>query len=95
MDLCRGYKHAEYRNLKSIDMQQFVEDIRNSKLLCVDPSSDLDKLVDCYNKTLYFLLDKHTPVQSRHVTTRVRPPCFNDNIVQREEKLKGELKEVK
>ena len=74
-------KHAEYRKLKSIDMQQFVKDIRNSDL-CMGPPSDLDRLVDCYNRTLSSLLDKHAPVLTRHVATRVCPPWFNDVIMQ-------------
>ena len=74
-------KYAEYRKLKSIDMQQFAEDIRNSDL-CMDPPSDLDMLVDCYNRTLSSLLDNHALVLTRHVATRVRPPWFNDVIMQ-------------
>ena len=77
----QSIKHAEYRKLKSIDMQEFVKDLHNSDL-CVDSPSDLDTLVDCYNKTLASLLDKHAPVQSRHVTTRVRPPWFNNDIIE-------------
>ena len=60
-------------------MQQFREDIRNCNL-CVDPPSGLDRLVDCYNRTLSSLLDKHATVQLRHATTSVRPPWFNDDI---------------
>ncbi|XP_028412949.1 uncharacterized protein LOC114535827 [Dendronephthya gigantea] len=74
-------KHAEYRKLKSIDMQQFVEDIRKSDLYTYPPS-DLDTLTDCYNSTLSSLLDKHAPVLSRHVATRGSPPWFNDVIMQ-------------
>ena len=33
-------------------MQQFREDIHNSTL-CVDPPSDLDTLVDCYNMSTH------------------------------------------
>ena len=86
----QSVKHAEYRKLKSINMQQFREDIRNSTL-CVDPPSDLDTLVDCYNRTLSSLLDKHAPVQSRHTTTRVQPSWFNDDIKKaRQDRRKAE-----
>ena len=86
----QSVKHAEYRKLKSINVQQFRDDIRNSNL-CVDPPSALDTLVDCYNRTLSSLLDKHAPVQSRHTTARVRPPWFNDDIKKaRQERRKAE-----
>ena len=62
-------------------MQEFVKDLHNSNL-CVNSPSDLDTLVDCYNKTLASLLVKHAPVQSRHVTTRVRPPWFNNDVIE-------------
>ena len=62
-------KHAEYRKPKSIEMQELVKDFHNSNLR-IDSASDLDTLVDCYNKTIASLLDKHAPVQSRHA------PCM-------------------
>lgn len=78
-DLSKSFKHAEYHKLKSINMQRFREDIGNFNL-CVEPPSGLGTLVDFYNRTLSSLLGKHTPMQSRHATTRVRPPWFNDDI---------------
>ena len=42
-------KHAEYRKLKSIDSELFAEDICNS-VMYIDPSDDLDKLVNCYTE---------------------------------------------
>jgi len=39
-------------------------------------------LLDCYNTTLRSLLDDHAPVCSRHVSTRPRPPWFNEDIIQ-------------
>ena len=52
-DLSKSFKHAEYRKLKSINMQRFREDIRNFNL-CVEPPSGLGTLVDFYNRTLFF-----------------------------------------
>ena len=41
--------------------------------------------------TLASLLDKRAPVGSRHVTTRVRLPWLNDNIIQaRRDRRKAE-----
>ena len=73
-------KHAEYRNLKSIDITKLRKASRNSQLH-QDPPDDLNMLLDCYNTTFKSLLDEHAPVCSRHVITRSRPPLFNDNII--------------
>lgn len=78
-DLSKSFKHAEYRKLKSINMQRFREDIRNFNL-CVEPPSGLGTLVDRTTGLCSSLLGKHTPVQSRHATARVRPPWLNDDI---------------
>ena len=74
-------KHAEYRKLKSIHSKLFAEDIRNSTL-CIDPPDDLDDIVNCYNATLSSLLNKHVPIQSRKMTSKPRPPWFDDEIMQ-------------
>lgn len=66
-------KHDEYRKLQFIDSQLFEEDIRNSSLY-VDPPDDLNTLVNCYNTTLKSLLDKHAPIQSRHIKLVPGPP---------------------
>ena len=71
-------KHAEYRKLKSIDITKLKEDIRNFQLY-KDPPNDLNMLLDCYNTVLRSLLDDHAPVCSRHVSTRPRPPWFNED----------------
>ena len=73
-------KHAEYRKtMDAIDITK--EDIRNSQLY-QDPPNDLNMLPDCYNTTLRSLLDDHAPICSRHVSTRPRPPLFNEDIIQ-------------
>ena len=61
-DLSKSFKHAEYRKLKSINMQLFREDIRNCNLF-LEPPSGLGTLVGFYNRTLSSLLGRHTPVQ--------------------------------
>ena len=83
-------KHAEYRKLKSIDITKLKEDIRNFQLY-QDPPNDLNMLLDCYNTTLRSPLDDHAPVCSRHVSTRPRPPWFNEDIIQaRRDRRKAE-----
>ncbi|XP_073256785.1 uncharacterized protein [Porites lutea] len=73
--------HVKYTKLKSIDITKLKEDIRNSQLY-KDPPNDLNMRVDCYNTTLRSLLVDHAPVCSRHVSTRPRPPWFNEDIIQ-------------
>ncbi|CAH3023099.1 unnamed protein product [Porites evermanni] len=76
-----------------IDITKLKEDIRNSQLY-QDPPNDLNMLLDCYNTTLRSsesLLDDHAPVCSRHVSTRSRPPWFNEDIIQaRRDRRKAE-----
>ena len=74
-------KHAEYRKLNSIDSVLFAEDIRNSTLY-IDLPDNLDKLVNCYNTTLSSLLNKQSPMQSRKMRNRPKPPWFDDEIMQ-------------
>ena len=80
--------HAEFRKLKAINKQQFLEDIRNSSL-CRDPPNTLDELVECYNNTLRSVLDKHAPVRARHLKSQSRPPWFNDEIVKARRERRG------
>ena len=75
-------KHAEYSQLKLIDI---------TKLVYQDLPNDLNMLLDCYNTTLRSLLDDHAPVCSRHVSTRPRPLWFNEDIIQaRRDRRKAE-----
>ena len=84
--------HAEFRKLKAINKQQFLEDIRNSSLYR-DPPNTLDELVECYNNTLRSVLDKHAPVRARDLKSQSRPPWFNDEIAKaRRERRSAERK---
>ena len=48
-------------------------------------------LIDCYNTTLRSLLYDHASVCSSHVSTRPRPPWFNEDIIQaRKDRRKAE-----
>ena len=83
-------KHAEYSKLKSIDITKLKENICKSQLY-QNPPNDLNTLFDCYNTTLRSLLDDHAPVCSRRVSTRPKPPWFNDDIIQaRRDRRKAE-----
>ena len=84
--------HAEFRKLKAINKQQFLEDIHNFSL-CRDPPNTLDELVECYNNTLRSVLDKHAPVRAHQQRSQSRPPWFNDEIVNaRRDKRSAERK---
>ena len=57
-----------YRRIKSIDINNFSHDIANSYLI-KDPPSKHPDLVDCYNRTLSTLLDKHAPVRTKLISS--------------------------
>ncbi|EDO26758.1 predicted protein, partial [Nematostella vectensis] len=53
-------KKVSFRKVKAIDTTAFMSDLSASDL-CQDPPSETVQLVDCYNKTLAGLLDRHAP----------------------------------
>ena len=68
-------KEVSYRKIKSVDMEQLREDIKNSCL--VDPvsmSGDLDTLTRKYNMVLSELLDKHALLKKHTSTLRPATP---------------------
>ena len=68
-------KEVCYRKLKSIDMGQLRDDIKNSPLADPDDvSDDLEDLTRLYNTILYELLDKHAPLKKRTITLRPAAP---------------------
>ena len=64
-----------YRHIKSIDINNFSQDIANSTLIN-EPPSTLPELIDCYNKTLSVLLDKHAPIRSKLISTHQPNPWY-------------------
>ena len=71
--------HAEYRKLNSIDWELFAE---ADSFVYINPSDDLDQLVNCYNTTLSSRLNKLAPIQSRKIRSRSRAPWFDAEIMQ-------------
>jgi len=61
-----------FRRINSIDIENFISDLSKSDLV-LSPPSELTELVDCYNKTLTAILDKHAPV----ITKTIRSPKSN------------------
>ena len=74
-----------YRNLRSIDMDVFHQDIAKSSL-CKSPSNDVSDLCIQYDSVLLNLLDKHALVRTRIASSRKNAPWYNDVI--RENKSK-------
>ena len=73
-------KERVYRKIKSIDLDSFCSDLAASKV-CQDTPGELDELVDCYNRTLTSVLDKHAPFQRKIIPQRRRIPWYNDQIL--------------
>lgn len=74
-------KTITYRKLHSIDYNTFCNDITDSPLI-MEPSSDLDVLVDQYDNVLRSLLDCHAPTKQRIITVRPSAPWYSTEIAQ-------------
>ena len=81
-------KEVNYRKMKSIDLQEFRDDISDSPLISTvyEAGHDLESLLTLFNTTLIGLLDKHTPLKTRTITIRPSAPWYTEDI--REEKQK-------
>ena len=67
--------------MKSIDPNQFSEDIPSSQLISNhDPPNDLDTLVSCYNESLPSQLDMYAPVLTRKIRVRPVAAWSNEDI---------------
>jgi hypothetical protein len=69
-----------FRRIKQINTDLFLSDLLNSTLVS-DPPQSLNTLVDCYNHTLRFLLDKHAPLITK-LPSRLSSskPWFSDSL---------------
>ena len=81
-------KEVNYRKMKSIDLQEFRDDISDSPLISTvyEAGHDLESLLTLFNTTLIGLLDKHAPLKTRTITIRPSAPWYTEDI--REEKQK-------
>ena len=81
-------KEVNYRKMKSIDLQEFRDDISDSPLISTvyEAGHDLKSLLTLFNTTLIGLLDKHAPLKTRTITIRPSAPWYTEDI--REEKQK-------
>ena len=66
-------KFLNYRNFKSINIDQFRKDILNSDLIDVNDSLSMDDAVSLYNSVLTKLMDKHCPVIRKRLVKKSTP----------------------
>ena len=65
--------------INSINMNKFIHDIHTS-ILISHPPNNLPDLVDCYNKTLSDLLNKHAPLKSKLFRPKPSNPWFSPTL---------------
>ena len=75
-------KSVCFQKLRSIDRDQFVQDLRDSSLMNHQDFRDVSALSDCYDNTLRSLLNQYAPVKERIITIRPAAPWYSDNIKQ-------------
>ena len=73
-------KEQVYRKIKSIDLDSFCSDLATSEV-CQDTPRELNELVDCYNRSLTSILEKHAPLKRKIIPQRRRIPWYNDQIL--------------
>ena len=74
------WKEQVYRKIKSIDLDSFCSDLATSEV-CQDTPRELNELVDCYNRSLTSILEKHAPLKRKIIPQRRRIPWYNDQIL--------------
>ena len=73
-------KEISYRNLKSVDKQRFITDIKKSLLNNFENISDVTELTALYDNTLSSILEQHAPLRKRTVTMRPSSKCYTAEI---------------
>jgi hypothetical protein len=68
-----------FRKLQSIDAEAFCRDIIYSELV-LNPSDDLNTLVNQYDSCLRSILDKHAPEITRDVIVKPKTPWLTEDI---------------
>ena len=72
-------QEVTYRKLKSINLDDFKNDLATSSL-CTDNSSNLQDLCKLYNDTLSTLRDDYAPLITKTLLIRPCIPWFNEEI---------------
>ena len=68
-----------FRCINSINMNKFIHDIHTS-ILISHPPNNLHDLVDCYNKTLSDLLNKHASLKSKLFRPKPSNPWLSPTL---------------
>ena len=63
-------------NLKDIDLDSFIKDIGIDDIL----TSNLEDMVEVFNKKLTTTLDHYAPEKTKRITKRVKTPWFTDEV---------------
>ena len=74
-------REIAYRNLKSIDIEQFRDDIRKLSIYKHVNELDLEELVEAYDTQLARLLDAHAPIINRKTSALKRDPWIDQDIL--------------
>ena len=74
-------KETKFRNVKSIDIGDFTNDVLASDLTKPLPSHT-DEIVAKYNSVLKELIEKHAPLKSRAIAQRQTQPWVNPSILE-------------
>ena len=71
-------------SLKDIDLDHFIKDMGIEEI----PTSNLEDMVEVFNKKLETTLDNHVPEKAKRITKRVTTPWFTDE----EKSMKKQLR---
>ena len=73
------YKTISYRNIRNVNITEFRRDISSSDLI-TNTATEIGNLVHQCNKCLSELLEKHTPMQVKKLSTKSKVPWFDNKI---------------
>ena len=82
-------KTISFRKTRSIDFDKLRNDELNNSSLILDPSPDLDALVEQFNTTLSKLVDVYAPVKTQIVTIPPYSPWYTDEIASEKRKRRS------
>ena len=83
-------KTIQTPNLKDIDLDHFIKDMGIEEI----PTSNLEDMVEVFNKKLTTTLDHHVPEKkTKRITKRVTTPWFTDEVKSMKKKTETEKRE--
>ena len=78
-------KYVEFRKLRNMNSESFLQDILDSNLF-KEPPSNLNSFVAEYNNVLHELINKHAPLKNKLVTVRPSSPWYTPHIAEEKRK---------